>query len=107
MDVLGEFVAAIDRREARRKAMGYNLWLYCRTCDERAYCSRGNEAISIKQFIKRHPDDSHRREIAIDNGFAEQPWIDEPDRDSDLYLPDDVRGTSAKLHRTAASRPNA
>lgn len=75
--------------------MGYNLQLYCRTCDERAYAWRGHESAAIADFATRHPGSGHEREVAIDNGFTEAEWADPTEtewtaagRGGDLALPD-------------------
>lgn len=54
--------------------MGYNLFLYCETCKERAFVWRNGEAAAIKLFAKRHPS-SHVKDMGCDNGFLEKDWV--------------------------------
>lgn len=56
--------------------MGFNLELACFDCRERLYVRRGREAEAIRAFAKLHRE--HRRDVGIDNGFAERPWSYEP-----------------------------
>jgi hypothetical protein len=64
--------------------VGYNLYLHCHDCDETAFVFRGHEARCIKGWAYRHS--GHRKDCAIDNGFAEAAFVD---REETLTLPDD------------------
>ena len=67
--------------------MGYNLYLHCDDCDETGFVSRGQEAVCIKKWAKRHS--GHSSQCAIDNGLAEKWFVDLGD-DETLYLPDEL-----------------
>lgn len=61
--------------------MGYNLVLACHTCRETTFALRGEEALVIKAFARRHPG-RHLRDVTIDNGFM--PTEDWPEY-RDIY----------------------
>lgn len=66
--------------------MGYNLYLHCYTCGETGFVSRGEEVGCIRRWSRLHS--GHRKDVAIDNGFAERWFVDRPDPDV-AYLDDE------------------
>jgi hypothetical protein len=67
--------------------MGYNLHLYCETCDEYAFVERNGEAVALNQFARRHQGDGHAKAVAADNGYPEPDWVVEHDHASSITLP--------------------
>lgn len=55
--------------------MGFNIAVACHTCREECGALRTEEAEIIAKFADLHPTgQGHRKDIMVDNGFAERAW---------------------------------
>lgn len=71
--------------------MGYNLSVACLDCEVQCGALRGEEAIVIRKFGSMHSGPGHRKDVMVDNGYAERPWEGEF---KDVY--DEVMGPVAE-----------